>query len=55
MPKQGFKSLTMRSTVYDHFFDEYTKISDKLALQGITSFSGYVTVRLIEIMKKDKL
>ena len=51
MPKTGFKSITVTETVYDKFFDEYLKKKDELSMKGITSFSGFVTCELAQILE----
>jgi len=54
MPKAGFKSITVSESVYDKFYDVYQKNKDELSMKGISSFSGYVTYMLEEMMQKDK-
>ncbi|NIP62139.1 MAG: hypothetical protein GWN01_15840 [Nitrosopumilaceae archaeon] len=54
MPKAGFKSITVSESVYDKFYDVYQKNKDGLSMKGISSFSGYVTYMLEEMMQKDK-
>ena len=54
MPKSGFKSITVNEIVYNKFFQIYFDQKEKLAMQGINSFAGYITARLEELMKKDE-
>jgi len=54
MPKAGFKSITVSETVYDKFHETYQKSKDDLVMKGVSSFSGYLTYMLEEIMQKDK-
>ena len=54
MPKAGFKSITVSETVYDKFMETYNASKDDLAMKGVSSFSGYVTYMLEEMMAKDK-
>ncbi len=43
MPKIGFSSITVTNFVYEKMQAEYHIVKDDMALQGITSFSGYIT------------
>lgn len=52
MPKPGFKSITVSENVYGRFFNAYLKNKKELEFKGITSFSGYLTSMMEEIMKK---
>ncbi len=52
MPKAGFKSITVSENVYKKFFDVYAKSRKELELKGITSFSGYLTSMMEEMMIK---
>ncbi len=54
MPKAGFKSITLSESVYEKFHDVYSKNKDELMMKGVSSFSGYVTYMLEEMMQKDK-
>jgi hypothetical protein len=50
MPKPGFKSITVSENVYKKFFEVYEKNKKVLELKGITSFSGYLTSMMEEMM-----
>lgn len=52
MPKSGFKSITVSEHVYKKFFDVFEKNRKELELRGITSFSGYLTSMMEELMQK---
>src|SRR3989454_8055107 len=52
MPKAGFKSITVSENVYKKFFEVYEKNRKGLELKGITSFSGYLTSMMEEMMIK---
>jgi len=55
MPEKGYKSITVKQDVYDFLMKEYkAQKRDWLVRKGISSFSGYVTYRLNELMKLDK-
>jgi len=55
MPAKGFKTITVKDNVYDFLFSEWEKSKDKLRLEkGITSFSGYVTYRLSQLIEQEK-
>src|SRR5918911_201139 len=55
MPKPGFKSITVSENVYKKFFEVYEKNKKGLELKGITSFSGYLTSMMEEMMIKDEV
>ena len=55
MPKQGFKSITVSEHVYNKFFEVYDKRKKDLELKGITSFSGYLTSMMEEMMIKHEI
>lgn len=46
MPKEGFKSITVRADIYDEFVANYEKQKKVLALQGVNSLAGFVTFLL---------
>ena len=52
MPKPGFKSITVSENVYRKFFEVYEKNRKDLELRGVTSFSGYLTSMMEEMMIK---
>ena len=55
MPKPGYKSITVSENVYKKFFEVYEKRKKGLELKGISSFSGYLTNRMEEMMIKDEV
>lgn len=55
MPASGFKSITVKDEVYDYFFKEWEKVKAEYALKhGITSFSGYISKRLYDLIQQEK-
>ena len=54
MPKIGFKSITINDKIYDKFYQIFFDQKEKLVMKGVNSFSGYVTLCLEEMMKKDE-
>lgn len=55
MPREGYKSITVKQDVYDFLMTEYKRRKKEwLVRNGISSFSGYVTFRLNELMQLDK-
>ena len=52
MPKPDFKSITVSENIYKKFFNIYEKRKNDLQLKGITSFSGYLTSMMEEMMLK---
>jgi hypothetical protein len=54
MPAKGFKSITVRDDVYDYFWKRWKRDEKRLRReQGITSFSGYVSYMLSEMMRRE--
>jgi hypothetical protein len=54
-PKHGYKSITVKTEIYDHFFNEWLKVKEEYAItQGIRSFSAYVTYRLSQLKSEEK-
>jgi len=49
MPVKGFKTITIKDTVYDYYFKLYDARKEQLALKGISSFSNY----FIACLKRD--
>jgi hypothetical protein len=55
MPKQGYKSITVKAEIYDYFYTEWLKVKEEYTIEkGIRSFSAYVTYRLAQLMNDDK-
>jgi len=54
MPRKGFKSITVKEEVYDYFWDLWQRNKEEYRKQGITSFSGFVTKLLYEMIGKEK-
>jgi hypothetical protein len=52
MPKPGYKSITVSENVYNKFFGVYERSKRELELKGITSFSGYLTSMMEEMMNR---
>jgi hypothetical protein len=52
MPKPGYKSITVSENVYNKFFGVYERSKRELELKGITSFSGYLTSLMEEMMNR---
>lgn len=52
MPKPGFKSITVNENIYRRFFEAYAKNKKELEFKGITSFLGYLTSMMEEMMKR---
>jgi hypothetical protein len=54
-PKKGYKSITVKTEIYDYFFTEWLKVKEDYTInRGIRSFSAYVTYRLAQLMAEDK-
>ncbi len=57
MPSKGsgFMSLTVTEQVYDYYKKRYEKKKEDLNRKGITSFAGYITSMLDELMERDEV
>jgi hypothetical protein len=48
-PKKGFKTITVKTEVYDFYFKEWLKVKEEYTIKrGIRSFSGYITYQLAQ-------
>ena len=55
MPRKGYKSISVKQEVYDYLMKEYKdRKTEWLVKHGVSSFTGYVTYRLNELMEQDK-
>jgi len=54
MPYKGWKTITVKDEVYDYFQGRWLKEKDEYREQGITSFSGFVTKLLFEMIKQEE-
>lgn len=55
LPKKGYKTITVKTEVYDYFFDEWLNVKEEYAIKkGIRSFSAYVTYCLAKLISEDK-
>jgi predicted CopG family antitoxin len=54
MPYKGYKSITVRDEIYDKLWNIWEKRKDEYHKQGITSFSGFVTRFLYELLEEEK-
>ena len=53
-PKKGYKSITVKTEVYDYFFNQWLQVKDEYTIKkGIRSFSAYITYRLAELINED--
>ena len=52
MPYKGFKSITVREEVYDYFWRLWQENREEYRRRGITSFSGFVTKLLYEMIER---
>jgi len=57
MPKKGsgFMSLTVTEKVYSHYKKSFEAKKEELARKGVTSFAGYITSMLEELMERDEV
>lgn len=55
MPRGGFKSLTVRKSLYDRYYAQWLKVKDEMNMIGVSSFSGYITYIMQEILKEDRI
>jgi len=51
-PPKGYATITVKKEIYKHLRDQYKKTSKEWLLKhGITTFSGYVTYQLNELVE----
>ena len=55
MPKSGFKSITVTDFVYDTFEKIYLDNKEEYSMNGINSFSAYITDKIETIMKNHNI
>lgn len=55
MPTAGFKSITVPDKVYFNFYETWLKSKDEFAFKGVSSFSGYITNRIEEVIQKNHI
>ena len=53
MPRSGFNSVTIRSEVYDIWYEWYHDRRHNLYLMGITSFAGLITTVIMSVKNKE--
>ena len=54
MPRQGYRSLTIREEIYDRLWNEYINSKKEwLIKNGITSFNGYISFKLCQLSEID--
>ena len=51
MPKEGFKCITIRLSMYDDLYKIYRKNIKDISKQGIASFSGFVMMLAYDALK----
>lgn len=54
MPRKGYKSITIPEHIFDYFNDDYQANKDAYAIRGVRSFSGYLTMKLNELIEQQK-
>lgn len=54
MPKKGFKSYILRDKMYDKLFNFYKENEIKYRTNGITSFSGFITLLMSESLEETR-
>lgn len=51
MPKKGYKCITVKANVYDHYYGHWTNHKEEYSIKkGITSFSAFITYVLAKTM-----
>lgn len=53
MPAKGHKTITIRQEVYDKLWKIWQSKKEEYLKQGITSFSGFVTKYLYELLERE--
>lgn len=55
MPREGYKSVTIRKDDYDFFRNFWLENKNAYRKRGITSFAGFITMKLYEAIESPKL
>jgi hypothetical protein len=53
MPPEGYKTITIRESLYDKLYEKYEKEKNYWSERGIPSFSAYVSHRLATMNESD--
>jgi hypothetical protein len=54
MPKAGYKSLTVKQEIYDHFYCEWLRFNaENSNNKAVRSFSGYISSRLSMLIAEE--
>jgi hypothetical protein len=55
MPKKGYKTITVKTEIYDYFFTEWLKVKKEYTTKkDVRSFSAYVAYFLEKLMDEEK-
>ena len=54
MPKKGYKTITVKESVYNYFKEQWEKRKHELEIQGITSLSAFITHELHRLLEQEK-
>jgi predicted CopG family antitoxin len=54
MPKKGYKTITVKESVYNYFKEQWEKRKHELEVQGISSFSAFITHELNRLLEQEK-
>lgn len=54
MPREGYKSITVKQEIYNFFLEEWRAHENEWRMKGVTSFSGFCTKMLYEMMQRIK-
>jgi hypothetical protein len=53
-PKKGYKSITVKTEVYDYYYNKWLTVKDDYTLKkGIQSFSSYITYILFQLIEEE--
>lgn len=55
MPKDGFKSLTVKEEVYDELMAAYEQVKKPMILLGVNSFSGFISFAVNKLFTDEKV
>jgi len=54
MPRQGYKCITIKADVYDHYYANWVAHKKDYEVKGVSSFSGFIAYTLAKaIHEKD--
>jgi hypothetical protein len=54
MPRKGFRTITVKESVYNYFYEQWLKQKIDLEIKGISTFSAFITYKLYQLLEQEK-